>query len=149
MKKLYLNGLDLKTFTQQDALDYCLLNSINPDNIITFELYSNELTDISGIKLFKNVKKINIGYNNLEDISVLKYLTKLKELYMHNNKITDISAVQYLTKLKILSISNLKLESDQIQYIENLKNLKELISISGFKNRDYIYRLNKNIIIKE
>ena len=149
MNKIYLNDLDLKTFSEQNASDYCQINNINSNNIITFELYSNKLTDISGLKLFKNIKKINIGYNKIEDISVLKYLTKLKELYMHNNKITDISAVQYLTKLKILSISNLKLESDQIQYIENLKNLKELISISGFKNRDYIYRLNKNIIIKE
>ena len=40
MNKIILNNLKLKTFTEQDALDYCLLNNINPlkYNRIIFKL---------------------------------------------------------------------------------------------------------------
>jgi len=55
-----LTYLKLKTFTEQDTLDYCLLNNINPDKIIDLWLSHNQLTDISGIKLFKNLKKLNL-----------------------------------------------------------------------------------------
>lgn len=115
--------LKLKTFTEQDTLDYCLINNINPNKIIELWLSHNELTDISGVKLFKN----------------------LKRLYINNNKIKDISAVQYLNNLEILYIHNLKLKSDQIQYINSLKNLRNLWCYNGFKNMSVLDQLNKNI----
>ena len=118
-----LSNLKLKTFTEQDVLDYCLLNNINPDKIIELWLSFNLLTDISGIKLFKN----------------------LKRLYMNNNKIKDISVIQYLKNLEILYIHNLKLKSDQIEYINSLKNLKELWCYNGFKDMSVLDQLNKNI----
>ena len=58
MNKLNLSRLELKTFTEQDALDYCLLNNINPENIEILDLSWNKLTDISGIKLFKNIQRL-------------------------------------------------------------------------------------------
>ena len=115
--------LKLKTFTEQDVLDYCLLNNINPDKIIELWLSLNLLTDISGIKLFKN----------------------LKRLYMNNNKIKDISVIQYLKNLEILYIHNLKLKSDQIEYINSLKNLRNLWCYNGFKDMSVLDQLNKNI----
>ena len=115
--------LKLKTFTEQDVLDYCLLNNINPDKIIELWLSFNLLTDISGIKLFKN----------------------LKRLYMNNNKIKDISVIQYLKNLEILYIHNLKLKSDQIEYINSLKNLRNLWCYNGFKDMSVLDQLNKNI----
>ena len=125
MNKIQLNNLELKVFTEQDAEDYCLLNNINSDNINELDLYDNKLTDISGLKLFKN----------------------LKYLYINNNEITDISVIQYLKNLKILSINYLELESDQIQYINYLKNLKILYSGKGFKDMSVLNKLNKNIKI--
>ena len=115
--------LNLKTFTEQDVLDYCLLNNINPDKIIELWLSHNLLTDISGIKLFKN----------------------LKRLYINNNKIKDISVIKYLKDLEILYIHNLKLKSDQIQYINSLKNLRNLWCYNGFKDMSVLDELNKNI----
>ena len=123
MKHLVLGNLQLKTFTEQNVLDYCLLNDINPNNIIMLNLFNNELTDISGIKLFKNVKA----------------------LYISNNKIKDISVLKYLKNLKYLSIRDLELESDQIQYINSLKNLYELYCEKGFKDMSVINQLNKNL----
>ena len=55
MNKIDLSYLKIKTFTEQDALDYCLLNNINPEDIIILNLCDNKLTDITGIKLFKNL----------------------------------------------------------------------------------------------
>ena len=123
MKEIYLNNLELKIFTEQDIKDYCGINNINPDNITVLNLSVNELTDISGVKLFKN----------------------LKELWLDNNKIKNISVIKNLKNLKSLYIQNLKLESDQIKYINSLKNLKELRCYKGFKDMSVINKLNRNI----
>ena len=124
MKCLFLGNLYLKTFTKQNALDYCLLNNINSDNITMLNLMNNRLTDISGIKLFKN----------------------LKELY-YDNSFKNISVIQYLKNIKYVNIDNLELESDQIKYIDSCKNLKELYCKNGFKDMKAVKYLNKNIKI--
>ena len=164
-----LNELKLKTFTEQNVLDYCQLNSINPNNIKTLLLSSNELTNISGIKLFKNLQNLYLIKNKLTDISVLNNLIKLKELYLNNNKLkdiknlynltelkildissnklTDISIIKNLSKLEILYIIDSKLESDQIQYINSLKKLKSLVCYKGFKDMKVLKQLNDNIKI--
>ena len=164
MNKIDLNSLQLKIFTEQDALDYCSINNINPDNITELYLGWNELTDISGIKLFKNLKKLwlnenkitdisdlkdlktlIIAINKIKDISVLKYLNNLEFLGLASNQIKDISAIQYLKNLFFLHINNLELQSDQIQYIKSLNNLKELWCHKGFKDKSVLNQLNKNI----
>ena len=127
MNKIRLNNLELKTFIEQNALDYCFLNNINPNDITELNLGFNKLTDISGIKLFKNTEKLWLDYNKLTDISVLKYLNNLKEL----------------------TILNLELESDQIQYIKSLKNLEILYCYNGFKDMSVLKQINKNIKIYE
>ena len=168
MNEIYLNNLKLKTFTEQDAEDYCFINNTNPDNITSLNFYVNQLTDISGIRLFKNVNKLDLAYNKLTDISVLKNLTGLKELYLitnlkitdisclsslkklkvlylNNTNIKDISVIQNLTKLEYLDIGYLELESDQIEYINSLKNLEYLSCYKGFKDTAVLDQLNKNI----
>ena len=190
MNELKLSDLELKIFTEQNALDYCFLNNINPDNIIVLILDYNELTDISGIKLFKNTERLWLAYNNtqidisvlkdlnnikdldlsnnkitdisviknlknlmilnisnneIEDISVLKNLKKLKKLILYNNQITDISVIKNLNNLEFLDIDYLKLESDQIKYINSCKNLKELWCNKGFKDMSVLDKLNDNI----
>jgi len=170
MNIIELSYLELKTFTEQDASDYCQLNSIISENITELDLFGNELTDITGIKLFKNLKELllfdndklkNISavqyLNNLEvlksvncnikNISVLKNLIKLKRLDLGYNQITDISVIQYLKNIEILDIRELKLESDQIKYINSLKDLKQLYCQKGFKDMSVLNQLNKNIRI--
>ena len=195
MNEINLSDLELKTFTEQDVLDYCQINNINPNNIIELDLSVNELTDISGIKIFKNLKELNlyenkltdilsvkllknlkilnnikdldlsnnkitdisviknlknlmilnISNNEIEDISVLKNLKKLKKLILYNNQITDISVIKNLNNLEFLDIDYLKLESDQIKYINSCKNLKELWCNKGFKDMSVLDKLNDNI----
>ena len=146
MNEIYLNFSELKVFTEQDALDYCSINNINTDNIIELYLDNNDLIDISGIRLFKNLEHLDIGYNNIFNISVLKDLKNIKRLILFNNiNINNISSIQYLNNLEELDITNLRLESDQIKYINSLKKLKELYSSKGFKDMKILKQLNKNI----
>ena len=98
-KTIKLNNLELKTFTEQDVLDYCQLNNLNPDNIYELTIDYNKLSNISGVKLFKNLKILNIGYNLLENINIVKNLINLKTLTVMNNKIKDISVLKDLTNL--------------------------------------------------
>ena len=169
MDQIKLYNLELKTFTEQNVLDYCQINNINPDDITYLDLSDNKLTDISGIKLFKNLKKLYLDYNRVTDISGIKLFKNLRLLYLNNNEITDIfvlkdlknleilnisnnqikdiSVIQYLKNLQILRIDYLKLESDQIEYIKLLKNLEELWCNNGFKKMNNINQLNENIEI--
>ena len=125
MNEINLSFLELKTFTEQDALDYCQINNINPEDITELDLSWNKLTDISGIKIFKNVK----------------------DLYLKDNELTDISAVKYLKNIEYLNITYLELESDQIKYIKSLKNLEDLSCYKGFKDMNILNQLNNNIKI--
>ena len=149
MNRIDLSNLRLKTFTEQDVYDYCQINNINPNNIIELDLSVNELTDISGIKIFKNLKELWLYHNKITDISVIKDLNNIKILHLNNNGIKDISVIQYLNKLKELNINNLKLESDQIQYLN--KNFKKYVLFlrNGFKDKTAFKQLNKNIEIYE
>jgi len=147
MNIIDLRNLELKTFTEQDALDYCLINNLNTDNIIIIHLNGNELTDISGIKLFKNLKSLYLNNNQIKDISCIKNLKELIDLYIGDNEITDISVIKYLNKLQYLDIDNLELELDQIKHIKSFKNLKELLCHKGFKDINILKELNKNINI--
>ena len=126
MNKIELNNLGIQKLTEQDILDYCLINNIKPDKILILDLSSNKLTDISVIKLFKNLENLNISFNKIKDISVLKDLNKLEYLNISDNNITDISVLKDLNNIINLDIFNLKLESDQIQYINSLNNLRIL-----------------------
>ena len=123
INKINLRFIQLKTFTEQDAEDYCQINNINPDNITQLYLYNNELTDISGIKIFKNLEVLDLDYNQIKDISVIKNLKNLE----------------------YLNIRDLELESDQIQYIKLLNNLKTLWCEKGFKDISVLKQLNSNI----
>ena len=171
MNRIDLSNLKLKTFAEQNISDYCLLNNINPDDIRIINLKNNQLTDISGIKIFKNLnelylninrlsnisvfkyltelKKLDIGYNDLTDIPVLKNLTELVDLDISYNQISNISAVQYLDNLQHLGIINLKLKFNQTQYINKCKNLKYLFCENGFKDMSAVKQINKNIEIYE
>ena len=146
MNEINLNFLELKTFTEQDASDYCLLNDINRHVITELDLSGNELTDISGIKVFKNLEYLDISNSKIKDITVLKHLKNLEILILfHCININNISPVKNLKNLEILDINNLKLESDQIQYIKSLNNLETLYCYKGFKDMRILKQLNKNI----
>ena len=138
--KLYLENLELKTFTLQNAEDYCLINNIKPDKILILDLSGNKLTDISGIKLFKNLKIVYLGDNQITDISVLKDLNSLKNLNISWNEIYDISVISNLINIERLNLSNNKLTD-----ISALNNLENLQTLNIANNNISILNLKKSI----
>ena len=78
MNIISLSKLHLKIFAEQDVLDYCQINNINPDKITELYLQNNQLTDISGIKLFKNLIALDISNSQIKDISIILYFINLK-----------------------------------------------------------------------
>ena len=89
-KTINLSYMNLKSSDLKE-----LFNKVkNPYKVIELNLYDNRLTDISEIKLFKNLERLFLDYNEITDISGIKSLTELRELYLHNNKLTDISALE-------------------------------------------------------
>jgi len=130
-----LDNLNLKTFTEQDALDYCLLNNINFNNITVLNLNNNELTDISGIKLFKNLENLLLFNNKIKNLTFLKNLKNIKQLEIGYTEIKDLSLIP--ENLEYLGLNNLKLNKKSFELIINKKPLilacKQTFNLSEIK----------------
>ena len=64
-----------------------------------------QITDISGLKYFKNLKSLNLSSNAVTDISPLAGLKKLTSLSLGGNPVADISPLYGMTSLEKLSLS--------------------------------------------
>ena len=84
---IWLTQLKLKNIKEQDVLDYCQINNINPNDITELWLSHNNLTDISGIRLFKNLEYLDISNNEITDISAIKNLKKITDFKYRKIKI--------------------------------------------------------------
>lgn len=102
--------------------------------IESMKFMNKGIKNISGIENFINLEIFNIMNaendkneepNQVEDISYIKDLTKLKYICLDNNKVSDISPVKNLKNLETLDICYNPIQ-ENIDFIENLSNLKEL-----------------------
>ncbi|MBQ1821541.1 MAG: leucine-rich repeat domain-containing protein [Clostridia bacterium] len=108
-------------------------------SVTELNLSGCELTDISDIAQFRNLKWLFLGSfrddygehrNYISDISALSGLTKLEVLILSGNQISDISAVSGLTKLEKLYLGN-----NQISDITSLSGLTNLTYLSLSDNQ--------------
>ena len=131
MNEIKLTSLELKTFTEQNASDYCQINNINPDNITVLDLFNNELTDISGIKLFKNLKELYINYNKIKDISVIKNLmfpSSSKRISpTFSSSISPGYVVQIILSLPIMSSDVICIDAPSSRVINPFSSFPTLI----------------------
>ncbi|MBR0136330.1 MAG: leucine-rich repeat domain-containing protein [Clostridia bacterium] len=97
------------------------------------EFDSKELTDISDIAAFKNVKRVFLRWNKITDISAMSGLTQIDRLFLSENSITDIGALKGMTKLERLDLG-----LNQIEDIDALRYLAQLdtLGLSGNAVRD-------------
>lgn len=114
-------------------------------------LEQQELSDISPLAHFSNLRELYLDYNDLSDISVLSKLAKLQILWIDDNNIEDISALSSLNLLwlsagdnKISSLeplrsqknlTNLWLGANEIQDISPLSDLTRLKKLHLAKNQ--------------
>ena len=98
-------------------------------NLTTVDLRNNNLTDVSFLKGLKNLKTLDLSFNNLTDVSFLKELKNLTTLYLSYNKLTDVS---FLKELK--NLTTLHLGSNNLTDVSFLKELKNLTIVELWNN---------------
>ncbi|PHR56507.1 MAG: hypothetical protein COA44_07815 [Arcobacter sp.] len=139
LSKDYINNEKLSL-----RLSYDNLTDISPlkyfKGLSKLDISRNKITDISVLSKFKMLKKLNISHNPITDISPLNTLYNLEELSMKNDYLRDISSIKKLQKLKTLTIKG------KINTLEPLRELTELkeLSFNSQKSSDICVLNNLN-----
>lgn len=111
----------------------------------------SNLTDISDIQHFPNLKRLEITNCDIQDITPLAYLNKLEQLNLSSNNIKDLSPVSNLSSLVTIDVSRNQIEDfspvknlanlekgvfddNKIEHIENLSQMKNLSGLSIANN---------------
>ena len=89
--------------------------------IIELDLSERGIEQLEGIKVFRNLRILNLENNPLQDISPLSQLEKLQILNLANTSLSDFQALYRLKKLQSLNLSE-----NHISDISPLQSLKQL-----------------------
>ena len=121
-----------KIITNDDTTYTIKIDSNQLTQITSLKLNNEKITNIAGIDKFTNLKYLNLSNNNITNMDALSNLTKLKSLDIYGCSISDISPLNTLTNLENLNISRNKLNDsttssdNAISKISNLNKLKTL-----------------------
>lgn len=84
--------------------------------LIMLKLADNDISDISALSGFVNLKELELGSNNITDINPLKDSYGITSLKLNDNQISDISALSQYG-----SLNKLELQNNNISDIEPLR----------------------------
>lgn len=106
-----------------------------------------QISDLSGIEYFINLKQLDISWNRIKDIKKLERLTRLECLQAFGNQITSIASLKNLINLTDLNVGGNKLTKiDPLSGLVNLKALylenNNLTKIDPLSNLTNLTRLN-------
>ena len=114
------------------------------ESVISIDLSNQNLTQIDGLEIFVNLKKLDISNNKIKDISNLKDLNNLYYIDFSDNK--DITGWKNLQNVEVIIASNCDIKD--ISGIENCnvtwldlsenKEIKNLELINKIKNLYYL-----------
>lgn len=116
-------------------------------------LKGNNITVVSWLSNFTNLKVLTLSENNITNIQSLNKLTNLEYLYLSKNSVTDFSPLSNLPKLKTLDLSknNMK-DFSSLASLTNVtsldlsgNNMTDVSQLSKLTNLEYI-NLNENNI---
>ena len=119
LKQLSIIVPTATTFTQTDIADSRYTQVI---------LYSEEITDLTGLEYATSATEMYLDNNNISNISALSGLTKLTELTLNDNNIRNISALSGLTALTELDLNR--------NNISNISALSQLTKLTELKLND-------------
>ena len=94
----------------------------------------SQISDLSGIEYFINLKRLDISWNKIKDIKKLSGLSKLEYLRAFGNQISSVAPLKTLSNLNSLNIGGNKLT--KIDALKELANLKSLY-LDGNKIKDF------------
>ena len=100
-----LKAMAKSNYIHKFTLKKCKLLEEKMNLYTSIWLENKKISDITPLRYFKQLERIEINDNNITDLSPLAKLTKLKELDISGNPISDISVLKNfkLTKLRISS----------------------------------------------
>lgn len=85
-------------------LDEC---NLDKESIISLNIKSNMLQQITPVSMFKNLEILNIADNNLTSLDSFPYIEFLTHLDISQNKLTSIESLKHsMSKLKCLKMDN-------------------------------------------
>jgi internalin A len=101
------------------------LNSLNLQQLY---LSSNQITDITNIRIFKHLTKLFLANNPVVDFSSLGEMKQLVQVDLHSTGIKDVRFLKNLTELRELDLSSNKIQD--IDYLRGLQNINN-VSLSN------------------
>ena len=123
--------------------DNNLIIEMNVTDVESLDIDNDEITDITGIEKFKNLRDLELRCN-ISNVEPIKELSNLEDLNLiGNSELKNIEQLQGLKKLKELYICGTKV--DDFEQIKELTNLERL-SIGGLYNDNHLELKNMNIL---
>ena len=125
----FAGRLEELNFSYRNISDLSLL--VEFKNLKRLSLRNNNILNISDLSLLaelKNLISLDLSNNDISDISPLAELTQLQQLSLSNNNISDISPLAELTQL-----TSLVLQSN------NISDVSPLVGLINLKQPEYLY----------
>lgn len=125
----FLASLSIVDTGMEEGTVYALAESL-PDCAIRFGTSGEEKLFFAGEIFQLNAAELSLSRKNLTDISMLQGFTELKILNLSDNEITDIRPLMELSKLEKLNINN-----NAVSDLRPLIGLPNLVKLEAENNR--------------
>ena len=125
----FLASLSIVDTGMEEGTVYALAESL-PDCAIRFGTSGEEKLFFAGEIFQLNTAELSLSRKNLTDISMLQGFTELKILNLSDNEITDIRPLMELSKLEKLNINN-----NAVSDLRPLIGLPNLVKLEAENNR--------------
>ncbi len=148
----FISGLAYLQYLDASNNEISSVAAINHPALVTLNLSSNYLSDLSGIETLKALTNLDISDNLITDLTPLTKMQQLQELWMRNNMPTNIKKLSGLKKLIALDISgcglaSLSVVNDFPALISLSANNNQIASLSTFKKQVEELYINYNPLV--
>ncbi|KAM6595708.1 uncharacterized protein LOC115719382 isoform X2 [Cannabis sativa] len=125
-------------------------NTRDPSTIEALTLNHRALSDVSCLKDFKILERLDLRLNNLTSLEDLKLCTNLRWLSVTQNKLESLKGIEALTQLTVLNAGKNKLKS--MNEVRSITSLRAIIlndnEISSICRLDQMKELNTIVLSK-
>ena len=135
-------------YTSDDINTTLTMTQENINNIGGLGLQENDISDLTGLEKFTEIKALDLTNNKIIDIGVLSKLTNLETLKLNENEVTDIGSLSNLTNLTALGIKGNPINDisiiskfKKLQYLDlgnNNTTDKDIEAVANLKNLIYL-----------
>jgi surface protein len=116
-----------------DDIEDDYVNTVNIECLINLSVFSENISDLTGIENFLSLINLDVDDNNLTQLDVSKLL-KLKTLICNDNQLTTLKLTPSITGLYIYNNKFLDLDVSELKFLKTLScrnNLLKIIDVSS------------------